>query len=152
MSPKAFTLLPYPLIRKSKGILSQASAPVQSFTSTSRQVVRIFGPQPQVQSTCSFRGFVPYSVYNHKEPLISGSFHTAGYVASSEFLTLSTPCSPHGLLGLFHPSPAHGVHPSRFYSLPAVVHPFGCHTLLGLASNTLKCCSLPYRDSTPGRF
>lgn len=138
MSPRAFTLLPYPSIRKLKGILSQASAPVQSVIRTSRQVVSIFGPKSQVQSTCSFRGFVPYSVYNHKELHTSNGSQTAGYVAPSEFLTLSTPCSPHGLLGLFHPSPAHGVHPSRFYSLPAVVHPFGCHTLLGLAPNTLK--------------
>jgi hypothetical protein len=138
MSPRAFTLLPYPSIRKSKRILSQASAPVQSITRTSVQIVRIFGPQPQVQSICSFRGLVPYSVCNHEERLISDRSHPAGYVASSEFLTLSTPCSPHGLLGLFHPSPAHGVCPSRFCSLPAVVLPLGSHTLLGLASHTPK--------------
>lgn len=138
MSPRAFTLLPYPSIRKSKGILSQASAPVQSITRTSMQMSRIFGPQPQVQSICAFRGFVPYSVCNHEEPLTSDSSHTAGYVAPSEFLTLSTPCSPHGLPGLFHPGPAHGVRPSRFYSLPAVVLPFGSRTLLGLASHTPK--------------
>jgi len=39
--------------------------------------------------------------------------HLAGYVASSGFRTLATLCSPHGLPGLFHPGPAHGVYPPR---------------------------------------
>lgn len=36
-----------------------------------------------------------------------------GYVAPSGFRTLSTPCSLRGLLGLFHPSSARGLCPSR---------------------------------------
>jgi hypothetical protein len=46
---------------------------------------------------------------NFAEPRSSDSSQTAGRVASSGFRTLSTPCSPQSLPGLFHPGPAHGV-------------------------------------------
>jgi hypothetical protein len=46
----------------------------------------------------------------------------AGYVAPSGFRTLSTPCSPRDLPGLFHPGSAHGV-PLRGLSLHGAVRP-----------------------------
>jgi hypothetical protein len=71
-----------------------------------------------------FRGFFPFSVLpaarSHLTPV---SFHLTGYVAPLGFRTPSTPCSPHDLLGLFHPSPAHGVFPSRLSSPRNAVRP-----------------------------
>jgi len=59
---------------------------------------------------CSVRGSFPYSVLpvarSHLPP--AGSQPT-GYVASPGFRTLSTPCSPRDLPGLFHPGSALGV-------------------------------------------
>jgi hypothetical protein len=46
------------------------------------------------------------------EPPTPARSQLTGYVAPSGFLTLPTLCSPHGLPGLFHPGPAHGVYPS----------------------------------------
>jgi hypothetical protein len=64
----------------------------------------------QQRALCPFRGLFPFSVLptvgshlTRRDPASSG------YVAPSGFLTLSTLCSPHGLPGLFHPGPAHGV-------------------------------------------
>jgi hypothetical protein len=42
-------------------------------------------------------------------------------VAPAGFRTLSTPCSPPDLPGLFHPGPASGVHPSRLCSAVSAV-------------------------------
>jgi hypothetical protein len=53
----------------------------------------------------------PSASVNHEEPPTPGESQPAGYVAPPGFLTLSTPCSPHGLPGLFHPGTAHGVPP-----------------------------------------
>jgi hypothetical protein len=65
----------------------------------------------------SFRGFFPFSVSQPRgatarpEGLAPPETHLGGSVASSGFHTLATPCSPHGLPGLFHPGSAHGVLP-----------------------------------------
>ena len=59
------------------------------------------------------------------EPHTPDGSQTTGYVAPSGFLTLSTLCSPRDLLGLFHPSSALGVYPSRPYSLLGAVRPLG---------------------------
>jgi hypothetical protein len=53
----------------------------------------------------------PSAFLNHEEPLSPAGSHPGGCVASSGFRTLTTPCSPHGLPGLFHPGSAHGVLP-----------------------------------------
>jgi hypothetical protein len=53
----------------------------------------------------------PSASLSHEEPHTPGGTHPDGYVAPSGFRTLSTPCSPHGLPGLFHPGTAHGVSP-----------------------------------------
>jgi hypothetical protein len=104
-------------------ILSQALAPLQSIThasprsrfaaraANSRSPLPRFGP--------------PQRLANRAEPLTPGGFQPTGYVAPPGFLTLSTLCSPRDLLGLFHPSSALGVFPSRPYSLPAAVRPLG---------------------------
>jgi hypothetical protein len=60
------------------------------------------------------RGLIPFSVFPAARSYIHPTnSQSAGYVAPSGFRTLSTPCSPHDLSGLFHPEPALGVHPSR---------------------------------------
>jgi len=65
----------------------------------------------------SSRGLVPVSVLPAMEShLTPARSQPAGYVAPSGFLTLSAPCSPHGLPGLFHPGSAFGVRPSRLCS------------------------------------
>jgi hypothetical protein len=53
----------------------------------------------------------PSAFLSHEEPLSPARTHPGGCVASSGFRTLPTPCSPHGLPGLFHPGSAHGVCP-----------------------------------------
>jgi hypothetical protein len=57
------------------------------------------------------RFFPLQRLHSHEEPHNAGGSHPAGCVAPSGFRTLSAPCSPHGLPGLFHPGPAHGVLP-----------------------------------------
>jgi hypothetical protein len=57
---------------------------------------------------------------SHEEPLTPRGPTPLGYVAPPGFLTLSTPCSPHGLPGLFHPGPAHGVQPFEALLPPRV--------------------------------
>ena len=69
--------------------------------------------------------FLPLQRFpSHEELLTSDGIQTTGYVAPPGFHTLSTPCSPHDLPGLFHPGTAHGVNPSRSYSLPGAVRSF----------------------------
>jgi hypothetical protein len=53
----------------------------------------------------------PSAFLSHEEPLNPTGTHPGGCVAPSGFHTLTTPCSPHGLPGLFHPGSAHGVPP-----------------------------------------
>jgi len=57
-------------------------------------------------------------------------------LASSGFRNPSTPCSPRSLLGLFHPSPALGVSPSRLFSLPRAVRPLERRDLRRVAFST----------------
>jgi hypothetical protein len=74
----------------------------------------------------SFRGLVPLQRFpSRAEPHRSDGSRPTGYVASSGFRTLSTPCSPRDLPGLFHPGPALGVRSSRPCSARAAVrHPW----------------------------
>lgn len=87
-------------------------------------------------AACASRGFFPYSVLpatgSHQPPTRS---QLAGFVASSGFRTLSTLCSPHGLPGLFHPDPAHGVCPPRPCSSDSAGHPFERRVPLGVKSS-----------------
>jgi len=53
----------------------------------------------------------PSASLSHEELHSPTETHPGGCVASSGFRTLPTPCSPHGLPGLFHPGSAHGVWP-----------------------------------------
>lgn len=83
---------------------------------------------PRQSSTKSadhpFRGFFPFSVLPAtKSHLTLVSLHLTSYVAPLEFLTPSTPCSLRDLLGLFHPSSARGVLPSRLCSPRNAVRP-----------------------------
>jgi len=95
---------------KPRLILPQASAPFQSFTRTSPRTVR---DTPLEASRLSVPSEVssPLTSLSREEPHIPGVSQHAGYVAPSGFLTLSTPCSPHDLPGLFHPGSACGVLP-----------------------------------------
>jgi hypothetical protein len=65
-------------------------------------------PRPPLPRFCPRQRFP-----SRAEPHTPDGSHTAGYVAPSGFLTLSTLCSPRDLPGLFHPGPALGVRPSR---------------------------------------
>jgi hypothetical protein len=102
-------------------ILSQALAPLQSFTSTSPQNavatrwLPAFAPS-EVSSPSAF--------LHREEPHTPAVSHDSGYVASSGFPTLSTPCSLRDLPGLFHPGSALGVHPTRPCSFRGAVRPF----------------------------
>jgi hypothetical protein len=65
----------------------------------------------------------PLAFPRRAEPHTPGASQHAGYVAPSGFLTLSTPCSPHDLPGLFHPGSTRGVRPSRPSSPNDAVRP-----------------------------
>jgi len=105
--------------------LSQALAPLQSFTDAHRMACSLrpipFGRKRKQRNHAFSRGFLPFSVLpvagSH---LIPVSSQPTGYVSPSGFRTLSALCSPHDLPGLFHPGPAHGLCPSRFSSSDAV--------------------------------
>jgi hypothetical protein len=121
-----------------QGILSQASASLQSVTdANSRSCPSTLLPTCHNQLR-TFRGFVPYSVLpvmrSHFTPATS---HVAGYVTPTGFLSLSTSCSPHNLPGLLHPGPAHGVHPSRFHSLQR------CRRLFRASQPSWSCFEMP---------
>jgi len=97
----------HPDTRKCRKFPSQVWALLHSFTD--------FTPHGQdstemLTQPCSVRGSFPCSVLpiarSHLPP--AGS-HPTGYVASPGFRTLSTPCSPRDLPGLFHPGSALGV-------------------------------------------
>jgi len=68
----------------------------------------------------------------------------SGYVASSGFRSLSTLCSPRRLPGLFHPGPALGVHPSRFFSAHCAVRPLRRRFPLGVSPG-LTNSGCPFR-------
>jgi hypothetical protein len=116
-------------------ILSQALAPLQSFTSTSPQ-------NPLLRDSrrpLPLPRFLPLQRFpSHKEPHSPNGSQPAGYVAPSGFLTLSTLCSPHGLPSLFHPGPAHGVNPSRSFSSRGAVRPSGRRIPRGFAFSQLS--------------
>jgi len=73
---------------------------------------------------------------SHGEPHNPASPTSSGSVAPSGFLTLSTPCSPRDLPGLFHPGSAHGVHPSRPSSPTGAVRPLERRVPPGVQPNT----------------
>jgi hypothetical protein len=107
---------PSPRRSTSRGILSQALAPLQSFTNAPPWSTG-FPTRAGKPTVHPFRGSFPFSVLpavkSHIPPV---SFHLTGYVAPLGFLNPSTLCSPHDLPGLFHPGSAHGVLPSRLFS------------------------------------
>ena len=71
-----------------------------------------------------FQGFFPFSVLPVARSHLSlVSLHLTGYVAPLGFRTPSTLCSPRDLPGLFHPSSAPGVSPSRLCSPQNAVRP-----------------------------
>jgi hypothetical protein len=90
-------------------ILSQALAPLQSFTNAPPWLPVLPARTTKPRSH-PFRGLFPFSVLpamrSHIAPV---SFHLTGWVAPLGFRTPATLCSPHDLPGLFHPGPAHGV-------------------------------------------
>jgi hypothetical protein len=120
-------------------------APLQSFTSTSPQRADAsrwhptFAPS-EVSSPSAF--------LNREEPHIPAGSQTDGYVAPSGILTLSTPCSPRDLLGLFHPRSALGVLPSRLSSFHGAVRPLGRRAPQGLPSPQ-QTERIPTRTLTP---
>jgi hypothetical protein len=91
-------------------ILSQALAPLQSFTNASPQVRRLHGSIPlapsEVLSPIAFSQ-PQRATLTRRDP------NSTGYVALTGFRTLSAPCSLCDLPGLFHPGSTFGVHPSR---------------------------------------
>jgi hypothetical protein len=126
-------------------ILSQALAPLQSFTSTSPQITvatrwhPAFAPS-EVSS--------PSAPVSHEEPLTPVGSQPAGYVAPSGSLTLSTPCSLRDLPGLFHPGYAHGVNPTRPSSSHGAVRPLERRAPRGLPPPQ-QTAKLPTGTHTP---
>jgi hypothetical protein len=100
---------------------------------------RTAGSTEMLTHPCSVRGSFPFSVLpvtrSHLAP--AGSQPT-GYVAPSGFRTLSAPCSPRDLPGLFHPGSAPGV-PLRGLSPRGAVRPLERRTppVFGLALPSL---------------
>jgi len=101
-------------------ILSQALAPLQSFTSTSPQSVAA-SRRPTTSAPSEVSS--PSAFLRREEPHTPAESQPGGYVASSGFLTLPTPCSPRDLPGLFHPGSALGVNPPRPSSSRDAVRP-----------------------------
>jgi hypothetical protein len=122
--------------------LSQTSASLQSFTDAYRTVHFRFRRTFSFSALHFFRGLVPCDVF----PAAGSNLHPTtsqaiGYVTPSGFRTLSTPCSPHNLPGLFLPGSVSGVNPPRFYSLDRAVRPLSRRSPLDvgplLESNSL---------------
>jgi hypothetical protein len=127
-------------------ILSQALAPLQSFTNTPPWETHLMVLAIE-RLTHPFRGFFPFSVLPAARSYLPPvSFHLTGYVAPLGFLTPSTPCSPHDLPGLFHPGPAPGFFPSRLCSPRNAVHPFGCHDPHAVG------CDAEHHTAAPGLY
>jgi hypothetical protein len=95
-----------PAVFRLGDFLSQALAPLQSFTHASPRSAR---DSRRFHSHTPLPRFLPLQRLQPRGATYPAGSHPAGFVAPSGFLTLSTPCSPHGLPGLFHPSTAHGV-------------------------------------------
>jgi len=126
-------------------ILSQALAPLQSFTSTSPQSAVASRRHPALAPS---EVSSPLAFLHREEPHTPAGSRPSGYVAPPGFPTLSTPCSPRDLLGLFHPRSAFGVHPSRPSSSRDAVRPLERRAPRGLPppQPTVK---LPTGTSTP---
>lgn len=92
----------------------------------------------------------PSAFASRKEPHSPGGSQPAGYVASSGFLALSTPCSPCDLLGLFHPRCALGVRSSRLSSPTGAVRPLERRDPPGLPPR-LANHGAPFRGSHASR-
>jgi len=110
--------------------LSQALAPLQGFTiESSRAPVAPWDCSHGVIRTSRLpRLRFPYRVFPvwgsaiaTRLPRRAASCSEKHMVAPTGFRTLSTPCSPPDLPGLFHPGPAPGVHPSRLCSAVSAV-------------------------------
>lgn len=84
-----------------------------SFPSEFHQHTRHQPPVSTCASTscqCFSRGFFPFGVFPAaRSNLYPGGPNHSGFVSPSEFLTLSTPCSPRDLPDLFHSGPALGI-------------------------------------------
>jgi hypothetical protein len=97
----------------------------------------------QREYSATFRGFEPLQRFcSHGERPISfvraRSHPLAARVASSGFRTLSTPCSPRDLSGLFHPDPARGVLPSEALLCAAPYGPLGPPRPSGVSAPTSR--------------
>jgi hypothetical protein len=102
--------------QRAPDILSQALAPLQSFTSTSPQSTVASRRHPALAPS---EVWSPSAFLNHEELYREARprrIPTRRAFTPSGTLTLSTSCSPRDLLGLFHPRSALGVNPTRPYS------------------------------------
>jgi hypothetical protein len=126
-------------------ILSQALAPLQSFTSTSPQNAVASRKQSALAPS---EVSSPSASFRREEPHSPARSQPSGYVAPSGFLTLSTPCSPRDLLGLFHPRSALGVNPSRPSSSHDAVRPLRRRAPQGLPPPQLTA-RIPTGTHTP---
>lgn len=113
-----------------ENLLSQPWTPLQSVTHQSRKFKASFELTPSEVSS-------PTAFSQSQGATIPTSPTSFGLVTSSGFHILSTLCSPCDLLGLFHPSPALGVHPSRLYS------PRCSHTLSRTSQPSWSLFELP---------
>jgi hypothetical protein len=120
-------------------------APLQSFTSTSPQSAVASRRQSALAPS---EVSSPTAFFNHEEPHTPAGSQPDGYVAPPGSLTLSTPCSPRDLLGLFHPRSALGVNPSRPSSSHGAVRPLRRRAPRGLPPPQLTA-RLPTGTPTP---
>jgi hypothetical protein len=127
-------------------------APLQSVTNTTP---RALSSRQRKRQTVAFTSLLPrfrplQRFASHGEHHNPEETHLLGYVAPSGFLTLSTPCSPHDLPGLFHPGSAHGVHPSRPCSPAGAIRPLERRCPPGVGGT--RCACPPSRLCTPSRI
>jgi hypothetical protein len=132
LDPEEFTPPPGPAIRKQRGILSQASTPLQSFTDVTPHRAGHPNRNPTTQNAAPSEVQSPSTYSQPRRATFPGSPTYPGLVAPLGFRTLSTPCSRLGLPGLFHPGPALGVLPSRLSSLDTAVRSFERRLPLGV--------------------
>jgi hypothetical protein len=145
LDPEVFTPPPIRHRSTTPNILSQALAPLQSVTSTSPQMLL---PRVGYPALAPSEVFSPLAFLRREEPHTPAGSRPSGYVASPGFPTLSTPCSPRDLPGLFHPRSAFGVHPSRPSSSRDAVRPLERRAPRGLPPPQLTA-KLPTGTPTP---
>jgi len=109
------------ILEELRCVLSQACTPLRSFTTNAPQTFERVSPSFASLLLPRFRSLRRFS--GRAEPHISSGVQPTGYVASSGFLNLSTPCSPRDLSGLFHPESVLGIHPSRLLPAAGAVRP-----------------------------